>query len=235
MSYRDESEALRVQLAEKDAEIARLRAELDASDSSSAPIITTSARAGGPARVELLTSVDGELSPSDHGAVLSSVEAAFGRSAIPSASGPSHLFTISPRSGRDLQVSVTPRHGRTEIRLTERFTRLMGALYGIGGLMGGMGALVAWLLALDRDHVFSRPMATYGAIAWLGAVWVGVRLLYGAIARSRVSDDRLVHASAVGAVRTAIAARPRVRVEAEPVDDEVEARASTAGVARRSP
>lgn len=233
MTYRDEAEALRAQLADRDAEIARLRAELDASDPSSEPSITMSAWAGGPASVEFVTSVDGELSADDHGAILSSFQTSLGSTVSPSTVGRSHLLTTPRRSGRNLQVSITPRVGRTEIRLTERFAQLMGGLFGGVVWLGGTGLLFAWISTLGTlDGPIARPAATIGAIAWLGAVWAGARLLYGASARGRVSDDRLVHGSVVRAVRTAIAARPRVRVAASDEGDAPESSAEEARPAR---
>lgn len=246
MTYRDEAEALRAQLAERDAEIARLRGELEQRRSgrtSSALGVTESRWAGGASRLELSVSVPGELRMEDHGDVLSSVQAALGSAATPSTVGRTLRITVGQENEREMLVTITPRDGATEIRMTERYDGLMGVVFGaIGGGAGGTGMMMSIFGALvGLDGPLAAMSAIGLAATWLGGTYAGTRAIYGAMARKRVSEGQRLHAALVRATSESIArAAPKVRVatDADAVHEDESDEATERPVARaagRSP
>lgn len=106
---------------------------------------------GAPTRMSIERVVEGEISVDDHERMAAEIR----RLVAPMGSMPSQITSL----GRSLsytawtgagavEVSVTPRDGRTLIRIDANATPLAGGLFGgiMGGIGGGLGANVAWLI-----------------------------------------------------------------------------------------
>ena len=91
---------------------------------------------GAPLHLELERTVDGEITPGVYEELAETI-----RNTL---SAPGHVSTLgksfewhSANPQRGLRVTITPRGGRTVIRIEERFGNLLGAL--VGGMVGGVG------------------------------------------------------------------------------------------------
>ena len=91
---------------------------------------------GAPLRLELERTVDRELTPGAYEELAETI-----RNTL---SAPGHVSTLgksfewhSANPQRGLRVTITPRAGRTVIRIEERFGNLLGGL--MGGIVGGLG------------------------------------------------------------------------------------------------
>jgi hypothetical protein len=219
VTYRDENEALRARLADAEAEIGRLKGMLQPAARGT---VNHSALAGGPTSLEEIVVVDGELSRDDHDVV---AEAMLGRGLVgqPTTLGRSLVVSLaSQQSARMVQVTVTPKDGKTTIRVRESFAGLLGGLYGglLGGLGGGGLGLVLPLTLLADPH--NGLLALGAAAAWVAAVFGATRVTYGRVAAGRVKDANVLAQAIAESVREAIAARagrPRVRVQAEGTEE----------------
>lgn len=215
MTYRDDAAALRARLDEAEAEIARLKARLEGRSDTAG--VRTSALAGGPTSLDLVATVEGELHPDHHERL---VEALTGRGLAgqPTVVGRTLMANLaSPQTARMVQVTVTPRDGKTVIRVRETFAGLYGGLYGgvVGGAGGGgLGLVVTPILVADPTN---WAFALGAAVTWVGAVFGVTRALYGHLAAKRVRDARQLLEALVEATRAAL---PPARVRVEAAEDE---------------
>lgn len=233
MTYRDENDALRAKLAEAEAENTRLKALLEPRPRGG---VKHGTLAGGPTSVEEVIVLEGELSRDDHDVLLESL-LGMGLTGQPTTLGRSLVVSlVSQESARIVQVTITPKDGKTTVRVRESFAGLLGGLYGglFGGLGGGGLGLVLPLTLLSDPG--NGVLAVSAAAAWLAAVFAGTRIAYGRSSTRRAADaQRLAHRLAEAA-REAIAKRrerPRVRVEA-PEGDEDEAASERDEASRRA-
>jgi hypothetical protein len=115
-------------------------------------------------------------------------------------------------TGREVQVTVTPRNGRTTIRIEEPLGPLAGGLF--GGVMGGMGGgLMGPAIAVGAAAFHSAIMATGLAGAAIGGSYLLARTIYGKVVRGRGEKlhelmSRLVEHASATAVRAPGLARP---------------------------
>jgi predicted lipid-binding transport protein (Tim44 family) len=114
-----------------------------------------------------------------------------------------------------VQVTVTPRHGRTTIRMEEPLGQLAGGLF--GGLMGGLGGGTSGIAMGIGMGVFHSPSV---AVALIGGFVAGsyalARTIFGRMARGRGERmqrlmSRLAEHVAATAVRTPQVDRPAER------------------------
>jgi len=124
--------------------------------------------------------IDGELAESDYSAMVEEIRIALGQVGQVNQLGRSFSWnTIRGASGggRDVQVLVAVRNGRTRIQLRENLGALIGGLYGgIGGGAGGggLGPLIGLI-----SEALGRPEALLVAIpAWLMIVFATSRSFY---------------------------------------------------------
>ena len=115
--------------------------------------------AGAPLRRVVERVVDGEIGAEHHEALVMLVRSTFAGTGAPgmTASGwgmPSinavgrSLLLAGWSNGGMVEVQVTPRKGKTFIRIESSSTGLAGGLFGglIGGIGGGVGSNVGWML-----------------------------------------------------------------------------------------
>ena len=102
-----------------------------------------SAFLGAPTALVLERTIEGELPADEYEALVLEIQRELGGVGSASTFGRSLQWTmrgVDRRrvSSRTVQVTVTPRNGRTTIRIEEPVGQLAGGLF--GGLMGGLGA-----------------------------------------------------------------------------------------------
>ena len=107
--------------------------------------------AGAPVRRTFERAIDGEISARHHEQLADDIRAAMmGVSAMPaqvSKIGRS-LSWSAWTSGGVVEIQVTPRDGKTFIRIDANSSAIAGGMFGgiMGGVGGGVGANVAWML-----------------------------------------------------------------------------------------
>lgn len=144
---------------------------------------------GARTRLEYEAVVDGELRPSDMGALVDELRRCFGEFGTPGAVGRTITFTAEPPSvagshQRKLQVTITPRNGRTTIRAFEDIRQLAAGI--VGGVAGGVGGGVGGAAAGILINATQSPLIGFSAMfAIAGLSYVGAR-----IGVRRYSDKR---------------------------------------------
>ena len=217
MAYRDELEALRAhveRLESENAGLARELAELRGAPAPDATRPSAHAWLGGPLRLEVERSVEGELPRAGHEQVVEVLRARFGMIGETTVLGSTLTWKVGrPSASRTIEVTITARDGRTRVRAVERLGDLAGGLFGgvVGGAGGGgLGAVVP--LGVIVDPLLAIVLAP----AWLGAVYAIVRAGYGRVTLGREREIQGVVRELDEAIRTSIAqVAPRVRVADE--------------------
>lgn len=106
--------------------------------------------AGVPVRRSFERVVDGEISSQDHEQLADDIRGAMGASALlaqVSVVGRSINWS-SWTGGGAVDVRISPRDGKTFIRIDTNAAQIAGGIFGgiMGGVGGGLGANVAWIL-----------------------------------------------------------------------------------------
>lgn len=134
--------------------------------------------AGMPLQRSFERVVEGEIGPEDHERLAGEIREALGAlSALPlqiATLGRSLSAAAFTRGGL-IDVQITPRDGRTLIRVSVNSRQLAGGIFGglIGGIGGGLGSNVAWLAPFLLTRVVDLPVGlgvVAGAVGALGVV-----------------------------------------------------------------
>ena len=152
-----------------------------------------------PFRLQEETEVEGEITPADYELIVESIRDTLGDEGSVNAFGRSLTWStrLVSRKGRNVSVTLTPRSGKTRIRIDERLGQLAGGLY--GGIIGGTSSLA--VLAFVNVWQATHSVAASAAAA------LGVELTTFSIARTIIG--------VVKGKRHAQLERLRVRLEAE--------------------
>lgn len=171
---------------------------------------------GAPTVLRLERTIDGEVPSEEYEPMVLEMQRLMGGASTASTLGRTLQFSLAGRhrhhaTGRDLQVTVTPRNGRTTIRIEETLGPLAGGLF--GGLMGGLSgfAIPAGVLGATLAH--SPTLGVGLAGAFLSGSYLLARTIYGKIVRGRGDKlhelmSRLVEHASATAVRAPGLARP---------------------------
>lgn len=146
---------------------------------------------GGPIALDVKRTVAGAASASTFDRLAAEIQQTLGELGASSILGRS-LSWHSTNMQRPLQVSVTPREGRTEIRAQEKLGNLAGGLF--GGIVGGMGGGGMGVALGVGIGALALPPAL--AVAAAGAIMVGsyalARGIYVAQVRRKSEQLRLL-------------------------------------------
>jgi hypothetical protein len=140
---------------------------------------------GGPTRLVVERVVTGEVPDAEFPVLVDEIRRTLGDVGLVSALGRTMTWTTARAAGgRNLQISVSVRAGRTRVLVLDRLGDLQGGLFGgvMGGLGGGgMGPIIA--VAVEALKV---PHVLFAAIPlWLLTVFAGTRSLYYHIVSGR--------------------------------------------------
>ncbi len=182
--YRGETETLRQRVAELEGELEDARGRIAELEGTTRPSERGHPLLGGPTRIEIERTFDGELPIEVHEELLELVTKNLGALGQAGTVGRSFTYNVmDPQGGRFIEVSARPIQGKTVLRLRERLGALAGGLFGgiVGGLgVGGMAGVVAASLALHLG--WATPFV---CVAWLVGIWMIVRAGFGAMTRAR--------------------------------------------------
>lgn len=198
MTYRDEVEALRAQLAEKQAEIDALRKQVGVAAGPSGQGLTVS-RWLGPSRLDLEAVVPHEMDVEDYDDVLAVIRETLSMSGAPTILGRALHFSV-PGDVYNLQISVSPKNGQTTIKTSERY----GTMAKLGCFNGGGLFVLPVIMSIYR--ISWDELLVVGSV-WVALLGLGLRMVIKRIAARRAARTRQLHGLVESAVRTAIAAR----------------------------
>ena len=142
--------------------------------------------AGGPTRIFLERIVEGELPESSFLYVVEEIRRVLGSTGQVSQLGRSFSWSMgkSP-SGRNIEISVSVRAGRTRIAVDENLIPLAGMVYGpVGGVMGGMGMGV--LSGILAGALGNPALIFIAAPVWFVLTYGTGRTIYATAARRRL-------------------------------------------------
>ena len=172
---------------------------------------------GAPTVLRLERTIDGEVPADEYEPMVLEMQRLLGGTSTASTIGRTLQFSLTGRnhqhaSGRDVQVTITPRNGRTTIRIEERLGPLAGGLF--GGLLGGMGGgLTVPVTVIGAALTHSAILATGLGGVMISGSYLLARTIYGKIVRGRGEKlhelmSRLVDHASATAVREPGLARP---------------------------
>jgi hypothetical protein len=180
--------------------------------------------AGAPTRLTLERTIDGELPADEYEAMVLEMNRVLGLVGSASTLGRTLQWTaqgVSRRraSTRMVQITVTPRNGRTTIRIEEPLSGLAAALF--GGLMGGLGGGLAGPavgIGIGAFHSGSITVALVGCA--VSGSYLLARTIFGRMAHGRGKElqelmSRLVEHVSATAVVPAVKAPPELNRPAE--------------------
>ncbi len=172
---------------------------------------------GAPTVLRLERTIDGEVPTDEYEPLVLEIQGLLGEVGSASTIGRSLQWTVQSAarrraSTRTVQVTISPRNGRTTIRIEERLGGLAGGLF--GGLMGGLGGGTTGISAGIGMGVL-HSWAAFAGI-WGGVVagsYLLARTIFGRVARGRGEAlqnlmSRLVEHASAAAVRAPGLARP---------------------------
>jgi hypothetical protein len=148
-----------------------------------------SAFIGAPTRLTLERTIDGEVSPDEYETLVLEMNRVLGLVGSASTLGRTLQWTAQGAdrrrvSTRTVQVTVTPRNGRTTIRIEEPLGGLAGGLF--GGLMGGLGGgMMGPAVGLGLGAFNSAPLAVALAGCTVSGAYMLARTIFGRMVRSR--------------------------------------------------
>ena len=174
---------------------------------------------GAPTALVLERTIDGEVPVEEYEAIVLEIQRELGGVGSASGLGRSLVWTMTTHNHRraatrTVQVTVTPRNGRTTIRVEEPLRPLAGGLF--GGVMGaglGSGGIV---LGIGMSLFDSMPVALGLVGGAVGASYLLARTIFGRMVHSRGERlqrlmSRLAEHVAATSVRTTDVARPAER------------------------
>lgn len=144
---------------------------------------------GAPSVLTLERTIDGEVPTDEYEVIVEEIRRAFNDNGYASTLGRSLAWSSSPlamgRHGNQsrVNVTVTPRNGRTTIRVEESLKPLAGGLF--GGIMGGMGGGTSGLSIAAGVGMHSVVIGAGMWLAIVAATYGLSRTIFTRVARSR--------------------------------------------------
>jgi serine/threonine-protein kinase len=145
-----------------------------------------------PSRLEFEAIIQGEMASADFDLLIEAIRRGASDPGVIGTVGRSLNWSSQSRRGRQLEVSVFPRNGRTTIRVTESLGYTNGPIYGgiMGGAGGGGGGMVfAVTMANFHDPVFS--FACWVAVA-MGAFAVASTIAHSVAKDRRTALEKMI-------------------------------------------
>ena len=141
---------------------------------------------GAPLRADLERTVDGEVAASAYEALRSVIRETLDMEGFAASPG-AGLQWRSGNPQRPLRVTITPRAGRTIIRIEERFGGLAGGLFGgiVGGAGGGGGGAAIGVIGGAFGAL--GPALAVASLIVIGSFLLA-RAIYRAVVRRRLQQ-----------------------------------------------
>src|SRR6478735_1285284 len=151
---------------------------------------------GAPTTLRLERTIDGEVSPDEYEALVLEIQRTVGGMGSASTLGRTLQWTSAGSgrrrlSGRMVQVTITPRNGRTTIRIEEPVSQVARALFAVS--MGGIGMGLMPLVGVGGGVIGTNlvgPAAAGAAAIGAGAAFLGGTYLFARTMFARIVSSR---------------------------------------------
>jgi eukaryotic-like serine/threonine-protein kinase len=159
-----------------------------------------------PFRLQEESDIEGEISPADYEIIVERIRATLGDEGSVSSFGRSLTWSsrVVSRKGRNVSVTVTPRRGRTRIRIDERMGQLAGGLY--GGIVGGTASLAVLAASTAIGSTHSWVAGAAAALAVELTTFSIARTIIGIVKSKRLRQLDELRTQLESEVRESIAA-----------------------------
>jgi len=172
--------------------IRRAAADLDTRVTDRAP----SRFLGAPSTLRLERTIDGEISPDEYEAIVLEIQRTVGGMGAASTLGRTLQWTSAGTgrrrlSGRMVQVTLTPKNGRTTIRIEEPVSQVARALFAAS--MGGIGMGMMPLVSVGGGYLgtaMAGPGAAAAAAVATGAAFLGATYLFARTVFNKIVSSR---------------------------------------------
>jgi serine/threonine protein kinase len=139
---------------------------------------------GAPTDIHLEIIVEGEMPDTEYDVLIDIIQRKVGDVGSAASVGRGFSWTSQSRQGRQIQVSILPRHGKTTIRLSESLRNTSGGIFaGIMAGVGGAGGAMVFAATIGATHNPVAAMAFW--VATIATSYLGSRWIYGAVRKSR--------------------------------------------------
>jgi len=167
---------------------------------------------GGPTTIVIERVVEGELPETEYSVLVDETRRGLKNVGQVSQLGRSFSWVASPGgTGRNLEIVVSVRGGRTRVTIQENLAPFVGAIFGgIGGGMGGggMGPIIGILIG----GLHLNPVILVGVIPlWLATTYATARTAYSRTSRRRVRELEALADRLANLARELIPVRAAVR------------------------
>jgi hypothetical protein len=161
-----------------------------------------------PFRLQEESDIDGEIAPADYELVVETIRATLHDEGAVSAFGRTLTWSsrIVSSKGRNVSVTLSPRNGRTRIRIDERLGQLAGGLY--GGIVGGTSSMAVWAATSAWRATHAVVPTVLAAIAVELTTFSIARTIIGFVKRKRERQLATLRAQLEADVRESIALGP---------------------------
>jgi len=162
---------------------------------------------GGPTRLHVEATVDGEIADAEFEVLLRSIRRAMGDAGHMSVFART-LSWSSTGNERRVTITISSRAGRTTVTIAERLTPLIGGIFGgVGGGLGGGGSAGAVALAQKFLGTGSIGIALVG---WLAASYGIARTIYSVTTKRRERRHHALLAELVSVIGESAVPAPRL-------------------------
>jgi hypothetical protein len=172
---------------------------------------------GAPTNLYLERTIEGEVPVDEYEPMVLEIQRVLGGVGTASTLGRTLQWTMTVLdrrryARRAVYVTVTPRNGRTTIRIEEPLGAVAGGLF--GGLMGGLGGgLMGPVIGIGVGALHSAPATIGLAASVVSGAYLLARTIFGRVVRSRADRlqelmTRLVEHASQTAVITPSVPRP---------------------------
>ncbi|HEX6806856.1 MAG TPA: serine/threonine-protein kinase [Gemmatimonadaceae bacterium] len=163
---------------------------------------------GGPTRLHLETTVDGEIADADFELLLRSIRRAMGDAGHMSVFARTLSWSTTGNERR-VNITISSRAGRTTVTIGERLTPLIGGIFGgVGGGLGGGGS--AGVVALAQK-LFGSGSIGIALVGWLAATYGIARTIYSVTVKRRERRHQALLAELVSLVGEVAAPAQQLR------------------------
>jgi len=161
-----------------------------------------------PFRLQEESDVDGEIAQADYELIVERIRTTLHDEGAVSAFGRTFTWSsrVVSRKGRNVSVTLSPRGGRTRIRIDERLGQLAGGLY--GGIVGGTASLAVLAFVSVERTTHSIWPSILAAIAFELTTFSLARTIIGVIKGKRERQLATLRVQLEADVRESIAAGP---------------------------
>ena len=164
---------------------------------------------GGPTRLHIEATVDGEIADAEFEVLLRSIRRAMGDAGHMSVFART-LSWSSTGNERRVTITISSRDGRTTVTIGERLGPIIGGIFGgVGGGLGGGGSAGAVALA---QKLLGNGAIGFALIGWLAATYGIARTIYSVTVKRRERRHHALLAELVSLVGGAAGPAPQLSV-----------------------